>query len=265
MSNVSRVVVALVVSLAGGWAHAATVLPISVTGYNQDIIFENDGSPAATTTYGSRFFFENGLIRVGGTSPGTPADGGLNSTGLYTAVADSSVQFQLGSYAANNVLLVNRPGSGTNTGTLTFAPGDQGSYSRIAIAASSGGAGSLEQSGQFTINFVGGGTQTGQFNAEDWGLSHQPIAMGGFDRAANPGGNAWSHDENSVAFKMFLTVVDILPANQSLTIQSVTFGWSSTNAGTLGVFAVSGEPTAIPEPAMLGLLTMAVAGFLRRR
>lgn len=256
--------VVLSVGSVASWAGAATVLPISATGYNHDIIYENDASPAATTSFGSRHFFENGLIRVGGTSPGTAADGGLNSTGLYTAPADPEVQFQLGSYSANNVLIVTRPGSGTNTGTLTFTPGDQKAYARLAVAASAGSAGAtVNQQGLFTVNFVGGATQTGTFNANDWGVAGQPIGMGPFDRAASVSG-AWSHDENNISFKMFYTNIDILPANQSLTVQSISFGWQSTNTGTLGVFAVSGQ-AAIPEPASLGLLAVGLAGLIRRR
>src|SRR4051812_42483549 len=90
---------------ASATAHAA-FLPITVTGFNADVVANGTGAVAASTTddvdggaVGNRFnFMAPSFVSLTGAAPTTY----LPATGLFTSAATSGLSFQLGAYTGNN-------------------------------------------------------------------------------------------------------------------------------------------------------------------
>ena len=126
----------VVVGLAGmSRIRAADMAPLTLSGFNGDVIIENTASGPPYTSYAVRVnpgevwgFYESGLP---GKSYGLPVGGSFLSE-----VGDGTT-FQFQSYTANNALLLNS--SAGTTGTLTLSTSE--TYSRMAIVAHSASGG----------------------------------------------------------------------------------------------------------------------------
>jgi hypothetical protein len=126
--------------------------PISVTGYNQDVVVENAAIGGNTTLYAVAFdprngmfypetlcFYEEGLVATN--TDGGMAEEGLPDGGLFTSAVDNATTFQLGPYTDSNVLYLT---AGASSGALTLdSPLAYKSLSVLAASADGGGNGSM--------------------------------------------------------------------------------------------------------------------------
>ncbi len=229
----------VVVGLAGmSRIRAADMSPLTLSGFNGDVIIENTASGPPYTSYAVRVnpgevwgFYESGLP---GKSSGLPVGGSFLSE-----VGDGTT-FQFQSYTANNALLLNS--SAGTTGTLTLSTSE--TYSRMAIVAHSASGGG---SASVTFNFADGTTWTTTYNAPDW-FNNANFALSGTERISINDGSTGGAPTNP---RFYQTTIDLAGqlGSGNRPIASITFN-QVASAGATAVYAVSGE-IAPPTPAFI--------------
>jgi len=242
------------------------MIPISVTGFNADVVTENSGSPFAVAFDGNdKAWFEAG---VGGHSDGLP-------TNLTIVNGDTGTTFLLQDYSGNNVLHL--VGLSPLATLLLDTPG---SYSSIAILAASANGGGL---GNAVLNFTDLTSLVIAYDAPDWyqpsgSLTIGSVAIDNLGRNADIGvnGTAFTYDGAVIpspsSFGMVETDID-LTSNTGKILESITFFGQAGDAQQTGIFAVSGTSvpesvSAVPEPGtmtMLGMAGVSYAGYCWRR
>jgi hypothetical protein len=225
--------------------------PISVSGFNLDVVIENSALGPTYTGYASSFnpgegtcFYQYGLP---GTSYGLPA------SGIFTSAADGATVFQFQPYTGFNALVLSSD-TGLTSGMLTLAA--PGLYSRIALLASSASA-SATSAGTLTINFVDGTSYITTYNAPDW-FNNSGYALSGVERISLSTGSTSGAPTNPRFYQTTLDLNALLGADNK-PIASFTFGQASF-AHSSGIFAVSGE-MVIPEPGAFSLLALGALGM----
>jgi len=135
--------------------------PISVTGFNRDVVVENTASGPPYT--GAALNFNSGENNVFYQTNLPGKTRGLPLLGNFTNAADGTI-FQLQPYIANNVLDLS-PDTGLTSGTLFLA--SPKIYDLIAIVANSGNSDAIG-SASLTLHFNDGTTFVTNYYAPDW-------------------------------------------------------------------------------------------------
>jgi hypothetical protein len=235
---------------------SAANTPISLTGWNRDVIVEA-GATAPYTSAAAPFDVPNnyGLYEAG--LPGGTR--GLPSSRSFTSLVDGTTVFQFQPYTGDNVLQLSA--STSSFGTLTFAsPGIYSSISILAAAANSGAS-----SGNLVIHFADVSVSPVlQFNNSDWFFQPNPAIMG-FGRQNL--GSTTPEDNGASYPALYPTTLNLAALGLNVKpIVSIDFtDLSSDPRESTGIFALSG--TLVPEPGSLALLVTGGAFFVafRRR
>jgi hypothetical protein len=211
-------------------------LPLTVNGYNADVIANGLGALNTTTTNdvdGVNYCYLSVGTQTSGTA--TPTTYGLPTNGLID-VPNSSLFFQLASYSANNSLRINQNGV-AGQATVTFT--ELSSFEKIHLAVTSG-SGASDVS--FTVNFSDATTQViSSATIPDWFNSTAlPVAISGIGRGnttnnvlENPAGNP----------RIYQLDLNIDPANQSKIVTGITI--QKITGGVFNLFAATGK--LVPE------------------
>lgn len=232
---------------------AQTFTPVSVTGFNNDIVAESGTSSFAATTcvldlsnyvlYSAAFAAANNMLG------GMVNNGNINAgTGIY----------QLASYTAGNGLYLSALGSAPNTnasGVLTLS--SPASFSKISLLVfSTEGSSTLG----IVLKFTDGTTvNAGNYIVADWFIGNN-IMYSGFGRVTRKTTGPYSPDGLSDNPRFFPLDVSIACANQTKLLQSVTVNYvSGSGSNSRGVvLAVSG--IAYTPLAVSSLITAASCG-----
>ena len=202
-----------------------TFTPVSVTGFNQDVIAESGTSSLTTTTtaldavpasnhvmYSAAFRTANGF---GG--------GGIPDNGT---IVNGTSTYQLANYNGNNALLLPR----SQSGTLTLVTPAQFSALRVLCFSTEGP--SLVSA---VINFSNGTTTAvPSFTLNDWFNSTTNLVLSGFGRCtrATPTGAASDYPTNP---RFYYADIPISCADRQKNVQSITIN-NITTAGTNAPF-----------------------------
>ncbi|MBS1653263.1 MAG: hypothetical protein JSU05_00330 [Bacteroidetes bacterium] len=216
------------------------VKPISLTGFNQDVVANGTGAATSSTTQPlddhSYVFYASGYNN--GTTSGPH---GLPATGSFTSTQDAARSYQLASYtASNSLVLTTTPTSygSVNSGTLSFTSQYQSPYATLYVIGTTGnGTGTVN----YTVNYSDATTSTGSISFPDWFLaastSSSIRALGSLDRVswASPG-----TFDNATNFNIYEAPISIPGASQSKVINSVSFAWSASGTARINLFGITG-------------------------
>jgi hypothetical protein len=223
------------ISAACATSHGANMTPVSVTGFNRDVVIEN--TAPTNLPYSSAFVqnFNSGESSAFYQTNFPNKTHGLPLNGYFTNTFDGTI-FQLQSYAANNVLDLS-PDNGLTNGTLFLAAPKI--YDLIALVANSGNGDSIGNA-SLTLHFNDGTIFVTNYYAPDWFNNNNPlysIALQGFERIDLNSGNVSGAPSNPRFYQTSIALTNIAGGNKR--ISSITFGKPSAARST-GIYAVSG-------------------------
>jgi hypothetical protein len=219
-------------------ATAATTLPISVTGFNRDVVVENNASGPPFNSVAQNFnagettgFYQSGL-------PGKTH--GLPAANFFTNSSDGTV-LQFAAYTGNNALILNTD-TGVTNGTLFLTT--PRAYDRIAVVACSGNGDSTGLA-SLTLHFSDGSSFVTNYYAPDWFNNNSgalyTVALQGVERITLSTGAVNGAPTNPRFYQTTIALTNV-PGGTNKLISSVTFGKAS--ATTSGIFALSGTTNA---------------------
>jgi hypothetical protein len=202
----------------------STYTPLTLTGFNQDVIANGTGIANISTTAGvdganNAYIALNYKNTATGavTSVGLPVNRRLTNSGV------AGLEFLLADYIGNNSLRLPAQGQ---SGTLTLTNPVKASNLYVSLTSGSG-----TSTVDAVVNFADGSTQAASgislLNWYDNGTATQPAIISGIGRAnrANAVGNV-----ETGASKLFYITIAIDAANLGKNITSVTFTKASTGA-----------------------------------
>jgi hypothetical protein len=216
----------------------AAYTPVTVSGYNADVVANGTGLSTNSTTIGidaGGYVFMAQDYNPTGTSY-------LPNSGLINSAATSGVTFQLASYTGNNSLRIpaSGTGTGTGTGTLTFTT-PQSAGEVYLLATSGSGAATVD----VTVTFSDGTTQVfaGQ-TVSDWygGAGYAILGLGRVQRGVE------NRENNASDPRLYQIRLTISTANFSKQIQSIGFSKTSTS-GVLNVMGITINSVCNGTPA----------------
>jgi hypothetical protein len=214
----------------------STPIPVVVTGYNADVISDQDPSARFALPFNSGTFawFESGAVD----DNGTQHTDGLPAGVTFSSNTGSHATYQIQPANANTVLQL----GANQTGTLTLTT--PAAYQTLYIIASSGD-GTPTSIGSGTINFADGSTQAFSYNCFDWcngpgGLHQEAVLIGPNGRAdIGPDGTAFVYNQDC-DFQIYETVIAIDPSHAGVAVASIDFT-GAPDAFYSNIFGVSGQ------------------------
>ena len=221
--------------------YAQTYQPITVTGFNQDVVANGSGSPAASTTQAVDNNADVLYVKGYQCSPNSAL--GLPINGSFTSSANNSINYQFANYDANNALYL----TSSSINTLNLAQPKQ--FVDLSFLAFS-----TEGSSTMTIklNFTDGSFSGAYpFIVYDWYNGSSP-AISSIGRINN-GSGCLTDVFGLGAPYMYDHLIHLVGSDQQKLVQSITItntngtpaGNVSTN-GRLLVMAVSGNAVNTP-------------------
>ena len=235
-----RLILASVLLLAAAATFSQPFVPVTVTGFNHDVVAETGTSSLTTTTMAldavpasNRVMYTNTFRTTNGFG-----GGGLPDNGTIT---DAFGTYQLNSYAASNALLLQR----TQTGDLTLTT--PAKFSTIRVLGFTTEGTSLIN---VTLHFTDATTTNALVNyaLSDWFNNSGNLVLSGFGRCtrATPAASADGYPSNPRMYyvNIPLSCADKQKTLEKISFQNVTTGGSNAPYPNAVLLAVSGINTA---------------------
>jgi hypothetical protein len=223
--------------------HAFSQLtPITVTGFNQDVVAEGPGSnPLAVTSTGfdgstaTASIFYDVQFRLA--NSGVITGGGLPNNGTIVNGADT---WQLQAYTGNNCLLF--PGQ-TSSSALSLTLTTPASYSEIALLSTAGSGPTSVSIKLFFTNSTS--TNYGTFSISDW-FGGTPFVIDNLGRIARQTPiTGFSGLPGNPRF--YQNTITLNAADQAKSLSKITItDMSTNNLSTAGFFAMGGIVYTLP-------------------
>ena len=243
---------------------APPLVPIGVTGFNQDLVVENGATSAKAAVTGT---MDGG---IGSKTGDVWYERGFNTANPTTGLPSGTIvtqtspmhSFTMQPFTGNNAFLI---GSGTNatetSGTLTL--NTPKSYSVLSLLGASGGGGNGLH---LVVHHADGAPDetTAVETLSDWfGPSALPtiVISNGRVNPTNYDTNGTFDNVNSNNPRLYQ--LDFSLSDTTDPISSVDIVYDN-GGGRSAIFAISGIES-VPEPATLGLLGFGALGLLVRR
>ena len=215
-------------------------IQISLTGFNEDVIADPvlNSLPSSSVTntidLSINIFYTQGY-----SNNSVEFTNGLPVNGQYTS--STGHMFQMAPYNSNNDLRL----IANQSGTLTFDPVDQRSYSTLYVAAN-GGDGDVHNI-NYTINFSDLSTETGTISVDDW-FCPGCAAYGIKDLGR---AQVFSGNLNGTDFTIYEYPITIAVPDQLKQINSIDFTVPGTETAVANIFAITGTASTSGLPVSL--------------
>ena len=203
--------------------------PVSISGFNADIIANGVGDASLSTNIGadagSYALVSEDFTAVSG---GTPPTFFLPASRIISSASTAGLAFQLSDYSQNNV---SRLATATSTSETLSLDTPQTAAEVYLLAYSGSGSSTAD----ITLNFSDGSTQTASFTIADW-YNGTPFVMQGIGRV-NITDNTFSGTSTNPRLYSIKFSVDY--ANFGKDINSISISKTNTSTSVLGILAVS--------------------------
>ena len=235
---------------------SAQFLPVSIGGFNHDVVAESGNSTLTTTTVAMDGVpaSNNVMYTLGFASANAFGGGGLPDNGV---IADAAGSYQMASYTGNNALIVPR----SQNGDLNL--NTPASFSKIRLLC-------LSTEGSALVNvklFFTDGTTTNALNnatINDWFNTSANTVISGFGRCvrATPATSASAYPSNPKMFylEVSLSCADAQKSLQKINVSNVTTAGTNAPFPNAIFFAVSGKTNSRSVISVINNATCAANG-----
>lgn len=223
-------------------SHAQTYVPISVTGFNQDVIAEAGPSSLATTTKelddplaSNKIMYSQSFAAFASIGGGLPDNGTLSSGGAF---------YQLEPYSSNNAMFVYR---GETKNLDVLLPDRYSKLRVLCFATEANGIGGALVN--ISLSFTDGTTSSyiTNYTLPDWFNATTNTVITGFGRCARVASAPWNADGLPSNPRMYyieisLTCPDAAKNLQQVKVSNVTTAGFNAPFPNVVVMGVSGIP-----------------------
>ena len=232
-----------VAGLLAATSARAAVIPLAVTGFNEDVIVSASGTASNYVDGGGQHTFYDAAYATAfyatSTSPAYAAVlAGAFPTG--TVAGASGNEYTFAPDTGNEDLF--------DAGTLTLTT--PASVSNLYILGTS----SNSTTDSYTLNFASGPAQSGTITFGDW-YGGNTGDVNGLSRV--DGGNPSTYEANTAGG--FSLYADEILVSSSSPLVSITI--TPTDGAFSNIFAVSGTPS-VPEPSSWAMMLLGAAGLI---
>jgi gliding motility-associated-like protein len=248
-----RIIIVFLLAVSIVPVQAQTYTPVTVSGFNNDVVAEAGANAFAVTT--TALDLSSYVLYTAGFATANSINGGVPNTG---AIVNGTRTYQLASYTVNNGLFLSAAGTVPNSaasGVLTLTT--PASFSRISLLVfSTEGNSTLS----VVLKFTDGTTVTNPNSTVlDW-FGGAGAVLTGFGRITRATAPPYSPDGLSTNPRFYPLDITIACGNQSKLLQSVTINYVSGSQATSRAVVLALSGVAVAPVTVTSVINPAICG-----